>query len=255
MAGPSLRRLLEGGPRLTVGMITADLLRLGDELALLETAGVELVHVDVMDGVFCPMLTVGPPVIRAMRTGLLKDAHLMIDDPLATIDQYVAAGADMITFQVEGARQPHRVLQVLGTATNANDPERGIVRGVAVNPSTSLEVVRPLLGDVEYVLVLAVNPGWGGQGFIASTEGRLEAARRMIEDSGREILLGVDGGVTRANIDRVARMGADVIVSGSAIFDGKAAAANAAFMLDQVRAVGTRPTAGARPAAVASPAG
>jgi len=235
-----LRRLLGGGPRLTVGMITADLLHLGDELALLETAGVELVHVDAMDGVFCPMLTVGPPVIGAMRTGLLKDAHLMIEDPLATLDQYVAAGADIITFHVEGARQPHRVLQVLSAAVNVNDPERGIIRGVAVNPSTPLEVVRPLLGDIEYLLVLAVNPGWGGQGFIPSTEARLADARRMIQDSGREILLGVDGGVTRANIDHVAGLGADIIVSGSAIFDGRAAAANTAFMLDRIRVTGPR---------------
>ncbi len=241
MAGSTLQRLLAGGPRLTVGMITADLLHLGDELALLGAAGVELLHVDVMDGIFCPMLTVGPPVIRAMRTGLLKDAHLMIDDPLGTLDQYVAAGADLITFHVEGARHPHRVLQALASAVNANDPDRGIIRGVAVNPSTPLEVLRPLLDEVEYVLVLAVNPGWGGQGFIASTEGRLAEARRMIEASGREILLGVDGGVTRANIDHVAGLGADIIVSGSAIFDGRAAAANAAYMLDRVRAIGGRP--------------
>jgi ribulose-phosphate 3-epimerase len=142
MSGSTLQRLRAGGPRLTVGMITADLLHLGDELALLETAGAELVHVDVMDGVFCPMLTVGPPVIKTMRTELLKDAHLMIDDPLTKVDAFVAAGADMITFQVEGAPQPHQVLQALGKATNVNDPARGIVRGVAVNPSTPLEVLR-----------------------------------------------------------------------------------------------------------------
>lgn len=245
MAGSTLQRLSAGGPRLTVGMITSDLLHLGDELMVLEKAGVELVHVDVMDGVFCPMLTVGPPVIRAMRTGLLKDVHLMIDDPLATLDQYVAAGADIVTFHVEGARQPHRVLQVLASAVNANDPDRGIVRGVAVNPSTPLEVVRPLLGDIEYLLILAVNPGWGGQGFITSTEGRLAEARRMIDDAGREILLGVDGGVTRANVNHVAALGADIIVSGSAVFDGRAAAANAAFMLDRVRHAGPRPAVAA----------
>jgi ribulose-phosphate 3-epimerase len=169
-----------------------------------------------------------------MRTGLIKDAHLMIDDPLAAVDQYVAAGADMITFHVEGARQPHRVLQVLASAVNANDPERGVIRGVAINPSTPLEVLEPLLGDADYVLILAVNPGWGGQGFIVATEPRLERARRLIDDSGREILLGVDGGVTRANIEHVAGLGADIIVSGSAIFDGRDAVANAAFMLDQV---------------------
>jgi ribulose-phosphate 3-epimerase len=239
MTGPALERLLGDGPRLTVGMITADLTRLGDEMAILDRAGVELVHVDVMDGVFCPMLTVGPPVIKAIRTPLLKDVHLMIDDPLSKVAAFVEAGADLITFQIEGAPQPHRVLQVLGAATNANDPGRGIVRGIAINPSTPVGAIEPLLDEVDYVLVLAVNPGWGGQAFIPATEGRLEAARRLIEGSGRRILLGVDGGVTRANVARVATLGADIVVSGSAIFDGSAAAAeNATFMLDQVRTAG-----------------
>jgi ribulose-phosphate 3-epimerase len=239
MTGRVLERLLGDGPRLTVGMITADLTRLGDEMAVLERAGVELVHVDVMDGVFCPMLTVGPPVIKAIRTPLLKDVHLMIDDPLPKLAFFVEAGADLITFHVEGAPQSHRVLQVLGTATNANDPGRGIVRGIAINPSTPVGTIEPLLDEVDYVLMLAVNPGWGGQAFIRATEGRLEAARRLIEASGRRILLGVDGGVTRANIARVAALGADIVVSGSAIFDGTAAAQeNADFMLDHVRSAG-----------------
>ncbi len=114
VAGRATRPSPAGGPRLTVGMLTADLLHLGDEMAVLERAGVELVHVDVMDGVFCPMLTVGPPIVRAIRSPMLKDVHLMIDDPLTKIDAFVAAGADMITFHIEGAPQPHRVLQVLG---------------------------------------------------------------------------------------------------------------------------------------------
>lgn len=234
--GPLLGRLLAGGPHLTVGMLTADLLHLGDQLHELETAGVELVHVDVMDGVFCPMLTVGPPVIKALKTPLIRDAHLMIDDPLSKIDQFVAAGADMITFHLEGAHQPHRVLQVLGRSTNANDPGRGIVRGVGINPSTPLAAVEPLLDELDYLLILAINPGWGGQAFLPSTEGRLVEARRMIEASGRPILLGVDGGVTRDNIEHVATLGADVIVSGSAIFDGTPGAADrAASMLERVR--------------------
>ena len=239
MQGSILGHLLEGGPRLTVGMMTADLLHLGDELTMLERAGAELVHIDVMDGVFCPMLTVGPPVVGAMRTSLLKDAHLMIDDPLSKVEQFVQADADLITFHVEGAPQPHRVLQVLAGATNANDPERGIVRGVAVNPSTPLTVLEPLLDDLDFVLILAINPGWGGQAFLSSTEHRVEEARGLIARAGRPILLGIDGGVSRANIARVLRLGADIVVSGSAIFDGRAAPANAAFMLDQVRAART----------------
>jgi ribulose-phosphate 3-epimerase len=236
VAAPLLRQLLDSGPQLAVGMLTADLLHLRDEMDLLEAARVQLVHIDVMDGVFCPMLTVGPPIIKALRTPLIRDAHLMIDDPLSKIDHFVAAGADMITFQIEGARQPHRVLQALGKAINANDPDRGVVRGVGINPSTPLSAVEPLLDELDYLLVLAINPGWGGQAFLPSTEGRLAQARQMIEASGRPILLGVDGGVTRDNIGHVASLGADVIVSGSAIFDGTPGAADrAASMLTQVR--------------------
>jgi ribulose-phosphate 3-epimerase len=234
----TLERLLRGGPRLSVGMLTADLLDLGREMGVLEEAGVELVHVDVMDGVFCPQLTVGTPVVRALRTALLKDVHLMIDDPLTKVDAFVEAGADMITFHLEGARQPHRVLQALAAATNANDPGRGVVRGVGLNPSTPVEAVEPLLDDLEYVLVLAINPGWGGQSLLPGTQRRLEAVRHLIEASGRSILVGVDGGVTRANIRQVAGWGADLIVSGSAIFDGGDVAANAAAMLAATQAAG-----------------
>jgi ribulose-phosphate 3-epimerase len=232
--GGAVAGLLSGGPRLTVGMVTADLTRLGSEIGILEAGGVELVHIDVADGVFSPLFTVGPPVVKAMRTPILKDVHLMVDDPLSKVEAFVAAGADMITFHVEGASQPHRVLQVLRGATNANDPERGIVRGIGINPSTPVEVIEPLLDETDYVLVLAINPGWGGQGFLPSTERRLARARELIEASGRPILLGVDGGVTKENIAHVATLGADVIVTGSAVFDGKAVAENLRFMLDSV---------------------
>jgi ribulose-phosphate 3-epimerase len=243
MPAPELvARLRRGGPHLSVGILTADLAALGSEIALLEAAGAEIVHTDVMDGVFCPMLTVGAPILRAQRTTLLKDAHLMIDEPLEKVEAFVAAGADIVTFHPEATRHPHRVLQVLGRSVNANDPERGIVRGVSISPGTPLEVVEPLLDELEYVLLLAINPGWGGQAFIPATQGRLARARAMIEASGREILLGVDGGVTRANIRAVAAMGADIVVTGSAIFDGRAAAENARFMLEAARDARGAPT-------------
>ena len=242
MAGTELGRLLRGGPRLTVGMITADLANLGSEMGVLEAGGVAMVHIDVADGVFCPLFTAGPPIVKAIRTPILKDVHLMIDDPLEKVDAFVAAGADMITFHVESARQPHRVLQVLREAVNANDPARGIIRGIGINPSTPLEALEPLLDEVDYILVLAVNPGWGGQPFISTTARRLERVRRMVEDSGRQILVGVDGAVTRDNIAHVVALGADIIVSGSAIFDGKAAADNLRHMLDAVALA--RPHAG-----------
>ena len=240
--GTTLERLLQPGPHLTVGMLTADLGHLATDLGVIERAGVELVHVDVGDGAFSAMFTFGAPIVKAMRTPMLKDVHLLVDDPLAKVEAFVEGGADLVTFHVEGARQPHRVLQVLGRAVNANDPARGLVRGVALNPSTPLSAIEPLLDEVDYVLILAINPGWGGQPFLPSTGRRLEGARRLIEGSGRPIALGIDGGVTRDNIAAVAALGADVIVSGSAIFDGSAAvAANAESMLAIVHDAGRAP--------------
>ena len=228
-------------PLISVGMLTADLTSLGSELELIRRAGVKLLHVDVMDGCFCPMMTVGPPLIRAMKTPLTKDVHLMIQDPLEKLDDYVAAGADMITIHAESSRHVHRVLQTLGKMTNANEPARGIVRGIALNPGTPLEVLEPLMDEIEMILLLAVNPGWGGQAFIPSTRDRLRRSIRMIRESKRDIILGVDGGVTRKNIADVARMGADIIVTGSAVFDGKAPSKNAAFMVRAVADSANRP--------------
>jgi len=223
-------------PTLSVGVLTADLLSLGSELALLENAGVAVAHVDVMDGCFCPMMTVGPPFVKALRSRLLKDVHLMIDEPLNKVGDYVAAGADIVTVHVEASRHVHRVLQQLGGMANANDAGRGVVRGVALNPGTPVEAIEAVLDEIELVLVLAVNPGWGGQRFIPSTFDRLARAKEIVGRSGRRVLVGVDGGITRQNVAEVARAGADLIVTGSAVFDGKAAAVNARFMLDAVRA-------------------
>jgi ribulose-phosphate 3-epimerase len=226
--------LAKGAPNLSVGILTANLGALDEELRLLERGGAPMVHTDVMDGVFCPMLTVGAPFVAAQRTSVLKDVHLMIDEPLEKLTPFIRAGADMITFQVESARNPHRVLQALGGAVNANDSSRGIARGVAISPGTPLEVLEPLLRDLDYVLLLAVNPGWSGQEFAASIPARLARVRSMAAASGRPILVGVDGAVTRASIASVAALRPDIIVSGSAIFDGKAPAANLAFMQEAV---------------------
>jgi ribulose-phosphate 3-epimerase len=232
---PATTILREAAPTISVGMLTADLARLGDELALLARAGVRLVHYDVMDGRFCPMLTIGAPVVAAVKTPLLKDVHLMIEEPLDKVAEFVAAGADVVTFHVEATRHPHRVLQALGGMTNANDAARGVVRGIALNPGTPLAAVEPLLDDLELILVLAVNPGWGGQPFIAATATRLAEARRMIDHAGRDVVLAVDGGVKRENLAAIAAMGPDLIVTGSAVFDGKSPEANARLMLETLR--------------------
>jgi ribulose-phosphate 3-epimerase len=221
----TVRRLLDGGPTISVGMLTANLLRLGDELAVLEQAGAIVVHVDVMDGVFCPQFTVGPPIVKAIPDSFVRDCHLMIDEPLTKVQSFVDAGADIITFHVESTRHPHRVLQSLAGT--------GVVRGVALNPGTSLEAVKPLLDELELIFLLAINPGWGGQKFLPSTERRLAEARELIGD--REILLEVDGGITKSNIEHVATLGANLVVSGSAIYDGVAPLDNARYMLEAVR--------------------
>jgi len=197
--------------------MTADWMRMGEELRRIEGAGADFVHIDVMDGVFCPQLTVGPPVIAALKTSLPKDVHLMIDEPLDKVRAYVDAGASVLTFHVEATRHPHRVLQALGSS---------VTRGIALNPGTPVGAIEPLLDEVEHVLVLAVDPGWGGQRFAANTPRRLEHARELIARSGRDVRLAVDGGVTRDNAADIAALGVDVIVAGSAVFDGGDARAN-----------------------------
>jgi ribulose-phosphate 3-epimerase len=231
----TLERLASLAPTISVGILTADLMALGADLARLDGTGVPLLHVDVMDGCFTPMMTVGPPLVKALRTPLLKDLHLMIRDPLEKLADYVSAGADVVTVHVESCTHVHRVLQQLGTMQNATDAARGIVRGIALNPGTPLEAVEPLLDDVDLVLLLAVNPGWGGQRFIPATIGRIARARRMLEAAGRRILLGVDGAITKENIRSLASTGVDLVVTGSAVFDGKAPTENARYMLAALR--------------------
>ena len=208
---------------------------LGADLARLDGTGVALLHFDVMDGCFTPMMTFGPPLVKAVRTPLLKDVHLMIDEPLEKLGDYVAAGADVVTVHAESCTHIHRVLQRLGTMENANDPARGIVRGVALNPGTPLAVLEPLLDELDLVHLLAINPGWGGQKFLPATMGRIASVRRLLERAGRRILLGVDGGITRDNIGTLAGTGVDLVVTGSAVFDGKAPAENARAMLAALR--------------------
>jgi ribulose-phosphate 3-epimerase len=206
---------------LSVGILAADLLRLGEQIELLGEAGVELLHVDVMDGVFCPQMTVGAPFVAALPEGFIADVHLMVEDPLDKLDAYVDAGAGILTFHLESTPHPHRVLQSLAGS--------GVTRGVALNPGTPIASVEPLLDELELLLVLAVNPGWSGQRFIPTTAARLAVARELID--GREIALGVDGGVTRENVGYVASLGADLIVAGSAVFAGGDVTDDARFML------------------------
>lgn len=211
-------------------------MRLGDELAGLERAGVGVAHVDVMDGCFCPALTVGPGFVKGLRTPLLKDVHLMVREPLDVLPEYAAAGADVITVQVEGAVHIHRVLQRLGTLESASTPGAPVVRGLALCPATPLNwLTDPLLAEVEMVVLLAVDPGSSGQVFDEAAIGRLSRVKEIIRMSGRDILTCVDGGVTRENIGMIAAAGPDLVVTGSAVFSGGDVAGNVAAMMAALR--------------------
>jgi ribulose-phosphate 3-epimerase len=227
-------------PTVSVGVLTADLMHLEDDLALLDRTQVVAVHFDVMDGCFCPMMTVGPPFIKGVKTKLLKDAHLMIRDPLDKVVDFVNAGADIVTVHVESCGDLRPVLARLAEMENANDSQRGIVRGVALNPGTPLETLEPLLGDLEMISVLGVEPGVKGQSFIVETRERFLGVREMASGIGREILLCIDGGVKLGNIGEIAELGPDIVVSGSAIYDGKSPLENARAMMSAVKSAAAR---------------
>ncbi len=229
----TLSRLRNLCPTVSVGTLTADMMNLGSELESLARSGVGVVHIDVMDGCFCPQMTVGASYVKGLRTSLLKDVHLMVQEPLAKLNAYVDAGADIITVHLEAAVHIHRVLQALGRMEHSAGPRRGIVRGLALNPATPLEwLTSPLLEEVEMVSLLAVDPGWSGQEFAPTTLERIARLKEIIAASGRDILVCVDGGITRENVAAVASAGADLVASGSAVFDGRATEENARFMLD-----------------------
>lgn len=215
-------------PRLSAGILTADLTRLGAELAVI-SGRAHFAHVDVMDGSFCPQLTVGPAFLAAVASaGVPVDAHLMVDEPARILPEVVQAGAAIVTVHAEASKHPHRTLQEL-TALSAS--VRPVIRGYAVNPGTPVQVIEPVLELIDLVLVLAVNPGWSGQAPAANTRRRIDAVRELTLAAGHPILVGVDGGVTLRNAAEVASWGADLVVSGSAIFDGRDAPANLSAML------------------------
>ena len=234
------------GPQLSVGILTADLTRLGEEVSILHGSGC-WAHVDVMDGAFCPQLTVGPPVLAAVAaTGLPVDAHLMVDEPLRLLPEIVAAGPAVVTVHAESTRHLHRTLQELTTL--ADRQGRQILRGVGLSPGTPVHAVEPVVELADLILVVAVEPGWPGQGPAVSTRRRVEAVRELADRLGCTPRVGVDGGVSLANAAQIAGWGIDVIVSGRAIYDGTNPAGNLHRMLEQIRSV----PAGGRLAAAAS---
>lgn len=197
---------------LSPSLLSSDFGRLADELAALEDAGLEWVHWDVMDGLFVPNITLGPLVIKALRkrSRLFFDVHLMIERPERYLSEFVDAGADLVCVHAEATAHLDRAV--------AEIARLGAKPAVALNPATPLDMVEYLLPKLHMVLIMSVNPGFGGQSFIPYSLEKVRALRRMIDDRGLPTLVQMDGGVTVENCAELARAGADVLVSGSAFF-------------------------------------
>ena len=195
-------------------ILSADFARLAEEIQTVERAGASILHVDVMDGRFVPNITIGLPVVKAISraTRLPIDAHLMIVEPGQYAEQFVKAGAQMVSIHIEADPHAHRTLSAIRAA--------GAQAGIAINPGTSLSAIDECLKFADYVLLMSVNPGFGGQKFIPESLDKLRRLRRMIDERGLKTRIEIDGGIDADNIAEVAAAGAEIIVSGSAIFGG-----------------------------------
>jgi ribulose-phosphate 3-epimerase len=218
-------------PLIAPSILSADFARLGDDVRAVLDAGADIVHFDVMDNHFVPNLTIGPMICSALRDYGIEapiDVHLMIEPVDRIIPDFAKAGADFITFHPEASRHVHRTIGLIH--------EQGCKAGLVFNPATPLDWLEHLLDDLDMVLLMSVNPGFGGQKFIGSSLDKLQKARRMIDDSGREIRLEIDGGVKTGNIREIAAAGADTFVAGSAIFGSDDYAATIAEMKKEIAA-------------------
>jgi ribulose-phosphate 3-epimerase len=205
--------------KIAPSILSADFARLGEQVKDAETAGVDYIHVDVMDGHFVPNITIGPLIVKALRpvTDLPLDVHLMIENPELYLADFAKAGADIITVHVETCPHLHRTIQQIR--------ELGVKPGVTLNPATPLSTLEEILPEVDLVLIMSVNPGFGGQSYIRSCTDKIARLRMMLDRIGSKAELEVDGGVNTSTIAEVVRAGADVLVAGSAIYNNKASIA------------------------------
>ena len=206
--------------RIAPSILSADFARLGDAIRDAESAGADWIHVDVMDGHFVPNITIGVPVVAAIRkvTKLPLDVHLMIERPERYIEAFTKAGADYLTVHVEAERHLHRAVQSIR--------QHGAKAGVSLNPATPASALDEILPYVDLVLVMSVNPGFGGQEFIESSTSKIAAIRKALDERGLSADLEVDGGIAPATIGRVVEAGANVVVAGAAVYGGSAGVAD-----------------------------
>ena len=197
-------------------ILSADFSRLGEEIRAVEAAGADIIHIDVMDGHFVPNITIGPLIVQAARkvTKLPLDVHLMIENPELFIADFAKAGADYLTVHAEAAYHLHRLVQSIRE-------HKGVKAAVSLNPATPLAMLDHILGDIDMVLIMSVNPGFGGQAFIPSQLDKIRALRKRIDDGKLDLEIEVDGGVKTDNAAEVAAAGADILVAGSAVFGSK----------------------------------
>lgn len=201
--------------KIAPSILAADFRKLGEEILLVEEAGVEYLHLDVMDGLFVPNLTFGVPIVKALRpfSKLIFDVHLMVEKPEEKVQAFAKAGTDIFSFHIEATQHAHRLLQSIHAL--------GMKAGVSLNPSTSLSTIEEILPHIDMVLLMSVNPGFGGQKFIVETVDKISRLRKMIKDRQLQVEIEVDGGINKDTVKDVVKAGADVLVAGSAIFGAK----------------------------------
>ena len=199
---------------LSPSILSADYTILGEQIRTMDEAGAQYVHIDVMDGQFVPSISIGLPVIKTIRkcTDRIFDVHLMIEEPIRYIDEFAEAGADIITVHAESCKHLDRTIDAI--------KEKGIIAGVALNPATPLSAIEYVLPKVDMVLVMTVNPGFGGQKLIPYTVDKVRDLRELVKKSGNKIDIEVDGGINLSNVQEVMDAGANIIVAGSAVFNG-----------------------------------